>query len=71
MAGRRETDKTVCTRQRPILDWKSINWTKIRKDVKKWQQEIFRETRAGDLEYLKFEPDAVKVACPVLLSRGR
>lgn len=62
MIGKRETEhKTVRTGQRPSLDWASIDWTKISKDVKKWQQEIFR---------LKFELDAMKVAHPVLMSRG-
>jgi len=54
MIGKRETEhKTVRTGQRSSLDWASIDWTKTKEDVKKWQQEIFRETRASNFRRVK------------------
>ena len=54
MIGKRETEhKTVRTGQHPSLDWVNIDWTKTREDVKKWQQEIFRETRACNFRKVK------------------
>ncbi len=50
MEGRRETDhRSVRTGPQAPLNWASINWAQVKRDVEEIQREIFRDTRAGVL----------------------
>lgn len=54
MEGRRETgDEPVRANQQKQLDWASVNWSRVKCDVKKMQQEIFRDAQAGNLREMK------------------
>lgn len=50
MDGRCETssDELVHTEQRALIEWKGVDWSTVQSHVEKIQQNIFRETRAGN-----------------------
>ena len=48
MNGKRETGhEPVRATQLACLDWDQLNWTKIKQQVEKTQEKIFRDTQAG------------------------
>src|SRR5271157_6476662 len=54
MEGRRETgDEPVRANQRKQLDWVNVDWNRVKCQVEKMQQEIFRDAQTGNLREMK------------------
>ncbi len=52
MEGWRETE-IVRTNQRVQIDWRLVDWTKVKHQVESLQQKIFRETQKSDFKKVK------------------
>ena len=52
-------------------DWHRVNWREVRRRVRNLRRRIFKATETGNpLIRALLEPDAVKVARPVLRGEG-
>jgi len=53
MEGRRKTENSVRTNQQVQIEWDQVNWSKVKHQVEKIQQKIFREAQAGNFMKVK------------------
>jgi len=54
MDGRRETgEKSVRANQQRVLDWATVNWSRVKGQVEKMQREIFRDAQSNNFRTMK------------------